>query len=87
MAGRDLTIDEQDQLIAEAVEREEPRLRSFIRKRVLDLGVRRARLEAGLARALRGAVGADESGGAGAVSRGDARAVGLRVRSGKRTDR
>jgi DNA-directed RNA polymerase specialized sigma24 family protein len=38
MAGRDLTIDEQDQLIAEAVEREEPRLRSFIRKRVLDLG-------------------------------------------------
>ena len=38
MAGRDLTIDEQDQLIAEAVERDEPRLRSFIRKRVLDLG-------------------------------------------------
>jgi RNA polymerase sigma factor (sigma-70 family) len=38
MTGRDLTIDEQDQLIAEAIEREEPRLRSFIRKRVLDLG-------------------------------------------------
>ncbi|MGA1981000.1 MAG: RNA polymerase sigma factor [Acidobacteriaceae bacterium] len=38
MASRDLTIDEQDQLIAEAVERDEPRLRSFIRKRVLDLG-------------------------------------------------
>lgn len=38
MQSRDLTIDEQDQLIAEAVERDEPRLRSFIRKRVLDLG-------------------------------------------------
>jgi RNA polymerase sigma factor (sigma-70 family) len=38
MTGRDLTIDEQDQLIAEAVERDEPRLRNFIRKRVLDLG-------------------------------------------------
>lgn len=38
MATRDLTVDEQDQLIAEAVERDEPRLRSFIRKRVLDLG-------------------------------------------------
>jgi RNA polymerase sigma factor (sigma-70 family) len=38
MAGRDLTIDEQDRLIAEAVERDQPRLRSFIRKRVLDLG-------------------------------------------------
>jgi RNA polymerase sigma factor (sigma-70 family) len=38
MVSRDLTIDEQDQLIAEAVERDEPRLRSFIRKRVLDLG-------------------------------------------------
>jgi RNA polymerase sigma factor (sigma-70 family) len=33
-----MTIDEQDQLIAEAVERDEPRLRSFIRKRVLDMG-------------------------------------------------
>ena len=39
MQSRDLTVDEQDQLIAEAVERDEPRLRSFIRKRVLDLGV------------------------------------------------
>ena len=38
MATRDWTIDEQDQLIAEAVERDEPRLRSFIRKRVLDVG-------------------------------------------------
>jgi len=38
MQSRDLTVDEQDQLIAEAVERDEPRLRSFIRKRVLDLG-------------------------------------------------
>ena len=38
MPGRDWTIDEQDQLIAEAVERERPRLRSFIRKRVVDLG-------------------------------------------------
>ena len=38
MAGRDLTIDEQDQLIAEAVERDQPRLRSFIRKRVMDIG-------------------------------------------------
>jgi RNA polymerase sigma factor (sigma-70 family) len=31
-------IGEQDRLIAEAVEREEPRLRRFIRGRVLDLG-------------------------------------------------
>jgi RNA polymerase sigma factor (sigma-70 family) len=38
MASRDWTIDEQDQLIAEAVERDEPRLRSFIRKRVMDIG-------------------------------------------------
>jgi RNA polymerase sigma factor (sigma-70 family) len=38
MVGRELTIDEQDQLIAEAVERDEPRLRNFIRKRVLNLG-------------------------------------------------
>jgi RNA polymerase sigma factor (sigma-70 family) len=38
MASRDWTIDEQDQLIAEAVERDKPRLRSFIRKRVLDIG-------------------------------------------------
>jgi RNA polymerase sigma factor (sigma-70 family) len=38
MASRDLTVDEQDQLIAEVVERDQPRLRNFIRKRVLDLG-------------------------------------------------
>jgi len=38
MASRHWSIDEQDQLIAEAVERDEPRLRSFIRKRVLDIG-------------------------------------------------
>jgi RNA polymerase sigma factor (sigma-70 family) len=38
MAIRDWTIDEQDQLIAEALERDEPRLRSFIRKRVEDIG-------------------------------------------------
>jgi RNA polymerase sigma factor (sigma-70 family) len=38
MASRHWSIDEQDQLIAEAVERDEPRLRSFIRKRVMDLG-------------------------------------------------
>jgi RNA polymerase sigma factor (sigma-70 family) len=31
------TLDEQDQFIAEALERDEPRLRSFIRKRVLDI--------------------------------------------------
>jgi RNA polymerase sigma factor (sigma-70 family) len=31
-------MDEQDRLIAAAVERDEPRLRSFIRKRVLDIG-------------------------------------------------
>jgi RNA polymerase sigma factor (sigma-70 family) len=38
MAIRDWTIGEQDQLIAEALERDEPRLRSFIRKRVEDIG-------------------------------------------------
>jgi RNA polymerase sigma factor (sigma-70 family) len=38
MASRDWTIDEQDQLIAEAVQRDESRLRNFIRKRVLDIG-------------------------------------------------
>ena len=37
MASRELTMDEQDRLIAEVVERDEPRLRSFIRKRVLDM--------------------------------------------------
>ena len=35
---RELAMDEQDRLIAEAVERDEPRLRSFIRRRVADIG-------------------------------------------------
>jgi RNA polymerase sigma factor (sigma-70 family) len=34
----ELTIIEQDQLISEAMERDEPRLRNFIRKRVADSG-------------------------------------------------
>jgi RNA polymerase sigma factor (sigma-70 family) len=34
----EMTIIEQDQLISEAMERDEPRLRSFIRKRVADNG-------------------------------------------------
>ncbi|HEY4379689.1 MAG TPA: sigma-70 family RNA polymerase sigma factor [Acidobacteriaceae bacterium] len=38
MASQDWTIDEQDQLIAQAVERDEPRLRKFIRRRVMDIG-------------------------------------------------
>jgi RNA polymerase sigma factor (sigma-70 family) len=38
MVSRGWTMDEQDRLIAEAVERDRPRLRSFIRKRVLDIG-------------------------------------------------
>ena len=38
MPGPDWTIEEQDQFIAEAVKRDESRLRSFIRKRVQDLG-------------------------------------------------
>jgi RNA polymerase sigma factor (sigma-70 family) len=38
MASPDWTIAEQDQLIAAAVQREEPRLRKFIRRRVLDTG-------------------------------------------------
>jgi RNA polymerase sigma factor (sigma-70 family) len=37
MAGGELTMDDQDRLIAEAVERDEPRLRSFIRRRVRDM--------------------------------------------------
>lgn len=37
MAGRELAMDEQDRLIAEAVKRDEPRLRSFIRRRVADI--------------------------------------------------
>ncbi|SNS47556.1 RNA polymerase sigma factor, sigma-70 family [Granulicella rosea] len=36
MATREWTIDEQDRIIAEALSRDEPRLRSFIRNRVLD---------------------------------------------------
>ena len=38
MASPDWSIDKQDQLIAEAIERDRPRLSSFIRKRVLDIG-------------------------------------------------
>ena len=38
MDSPDWTIAEQDQLIAAAVQREEPRLRKFIRRRVLDTG-------------------------------------------------
>jgi RNA polymerase sigma factor (sigma-70 family) len=38
MASRVSTIDEQDELIAEAVVRDEPRLRSFIRKHVINVG-------------------------------------------------
>ena len=38
MPSPDWTIAEQDQFIAEALQRDEPRLRSFIRKRVLDSG-------------------------------------------------
>ena len=38
MASRELTMNEQDRLIAEAVERDETRLRSFIRRRVVDIG-------------------------------------------------
>ena len=36
MPSPDLTVSEQDQFIAEALERDESRLRGFIRKRVLD---------------------------------------------------
>ena len=36
MPSPDLTVSEQDRFIAEAFERDEPRLRGFIRKRVLD---------------------------------------------------
>jgi RNA polymerase sigma factor (sigma-70 family) len=38
MPSQDWTIDEQDQFIAQAFERDQPRLRNFIRKRVLDSG-------------------------------------------------
>lgn len=37
MPGRELAMDEQDRLIAEAVKRDEPRLRSFVRRRVADM--------------------------------------------------
>ena len=38
MTSQEWTIAEQDQFIADAVARDEPRLRNFIRKRVLDSG-------------------------------------------------
>ena len=38
MPGNDWTIIEQDQLISQAMERDEPRLRNFIRKHVTDTG-------------------------------------------------
>ena len=38
MDGHVLTIGEQNQLISEAIERDQPRLRSFIRRRVADAG-------------------------------------------------
>jgi RNA polymerase sigma factor (sigma-70 family) len=38
MATQEWTIDEQNRFITEAMERDEPRLRSFIRRRVLDSG-------------------------------------------------
>ena len=38
MPSHDTSIAEQDQLIADVMRRDEPRLRSFIRKRVLDSG-------------------------------------------------
>lgn len=38
MASEEWTIDEQNRFIAEALERDEPRLRRFIRRRVLDAG-------------------------------------------------
>jgi DNA-directed RNA polymerase specialized sigma24 family protein len=38
MPTQDWTLAEQDRLFTEALERDEPRLRSFIRKRVLDVG-------------------------------------------------
>src|ERR1700761_1239702 len=36
MPGEEWTVDEQDRFIAEAFERDEPRLRKFVRRRVLD---------------------------------------------------
>jgi RNA polymerase sigma factor (sigma-70 family) len=38
MPSQDSTLAEQDRFFTEALERDEPRLRSFIRKRVLDAG-------------------------------------------------
>jgi RNA polymerase sigma factor (sigma-70 family) len=38
MSGHELAMNEQDRLIAEVVKRDEPRLRSFIRRRVADMG-------------------------------------------------
>jgi RNA polymerase sigma factor (sigma-70 family) len=38
MSTQDWTIAEQDQFLRETLERDEPRLRSFIRRRVLDVG-------------------------------------------------
>lgn len=38
MPSQDWTIAEQDRLFAEALQRDQPRLRNFIRKRVLDSG-------------------------------------------------
>src|SRR5438445_13579338 len=38
MSGSEIAMDEQDRVIAEVVERDEPRLRSFIRRRVADIG-------------------------------------------------
>src|SRR6266853_2063960 len=38
MPTQDSTLAEQDRFFTEALERDEPRLRSFIRKRVLDTG-------------------------------------------------
>jgi RNA polymerase sigma factor (sigma-70 family) len=36
MAVREMTVEEENRFLADAMEREEPRLRSFIRRRVLD---------------------------------------------------
>lgn len=41
MAGGELTMNDQDRMIAEALQRDEPRLRSFIRRRVRDLQMQR----------------------------------------------
>ena len=41
MPSQEWTMDEQDQFIAQAIERDQPRLRNFIRKRVLDPAMRK----------------------------------------------